>query len=292
MQTSGYFTTKAGEVFFQRYGQREGIPIVCVHGGPGFTSYYLEPLAELSHDMPVILYDQAGCGRSRRAGGRRVFSIEGFVDELEDLRRELSIEKMCLLGHSFGGVIIGEYALRYPERVERLIFACVSIDIPRWLEDGRRLVGELPLMQRMLLREGERSGSTDSPQYMTALRAYYRKHVYGCDRIPDEIRRSEAEADAQTYQIVWGTNELVVNGMVKDYNLAPRLSALRCPCLFMCGRFDEATPQAHEYFASLVPGARVHVFEKSAHHPFAIEHAESLRILREFMSWATGAARA
>jgi proline iminopeptidase len=107
MQTSGYFTTKAGEVFFQRYGQREGIPIVCVHGGPGFTSYYLEPLAELSHDMPVILYDQAGCGRSRRAGGRRVFSIEGFVDELEDLRRELSLEKMCLLGHSFGGVIIG-----------------------------------------------------------------------------------------------------------------------------------------------------------------------------------------
>lgn len=292
MYTNGYIPTRAGEVFFQRYGQPEGAPLVCVHGGPGFTSYYLEPLHELSSDLPVILYDQAGCGRARREGGRKLFSIDGFVDELEDLRRELGIEKMSLLGHSFGGVIIGEYALRYPERVERLVFACVSIDIPRWIEDGQRLVGQLPLMQKMILREGERSGSTNSPPYITALGAYYQKHIYGSEQVSDEIRRSEAEADAQTYQIVWGANELVVNGLVRDYNLAPRLSELRCPCLFLCGRFDEATPEAHDHFASLVPGARARVFERSAHHPFATERAESLRVLRDFLSGATEASPA
>lgn len=283
MYSSGHIQTQAGEVFFQRYGGERGTPLVCVHGGPGFTSYYLEPISALSDRMPIITYDQAGCGRSRREGARKLFSVDGFVDELEDLRRELGIEKMCLLGHSFGGLIVGEYALRYPERVERLVFACVSIDIPRWVEDGRRLVGGLSLMQRMLLREGARSGTTSSSEYLAALGAYYRKHIYGCEGVPEEVRRSEVEADAQTYQIVWGTNELVVDGLVKGYSLAPRLSSLHCPCLFMCGRYDEATPEAHEYFASLVPGALFHVFEQSAHHPFATESEESIRVLREFL---------
>ena len=283
MPDSGYIQTQAGEVYFHRYGGGGGTPLVCAHGGPGFTSYYLEPLAELSGQVPVVLYDQAGCGRARAKGARKLFSIDGFVQELEDLRRELKIEKMSLLGHSFGGLIIGEYALRYPERVERLIFACVSIDIPRWVEDGQRLVGQLPLMQKMILREGARSGATSSAEYIAALGAYYKKHIYGCDNVPEEVRRSEAEADAQTYQILWGANELVVSGLVRDYSLSPRLGALRCPCLFMCGRFDEATPEAHEYFASLVPGAQVHIFERSAHHPFATERDESLRVTREFL---------
>lgn len=283
MQTTGYIETRAGELYFERHGSLTTTPLVCVHGGPGFTSHYLEPLSSLADCVPVILYDQAGCGRARKGRARKVFSIEGFVYELEDLRRELGLEKMSLLGHSFGGLIIGEYALRYPERVERLVFACVSIDIPRWLEDGQRLVSQLPLMQRMLLREGARTGATNSPEYFGALSAYYKKHIYGSDTVPDEVRRSELEADAQTYQIVWGANELVVNGLVRDYSLSPRLSSLKSPCLFMCGRFDEATPEAHEYFASLVQGARTHIFEKSAHHPFATEREESLRVLRDFL---------
>ena len=283
MSLSGYIETSAGEVFFERHGAKSGAPLVCVHGGPGFTSYYLEPLAELTSAVPVILFDQAGCGRSRRGGARKVFSIDGFISELEDLRRELKIEKMHLLGHSFGGLVIGEYALRYPDRVASLIFACVSIDIPRWVADGDRLVGQLSLMHKMVLREGARTGATNSPQYLTALSAYYKKHIYGCDDIPESIRRSEAEADGQTYHTVWGSSELVVNGLAREYNLSPRLPQLRVPTMFMCGRFDEATPEAHAYFASLVPESTLHIFERSAHHPFATEREETLRVIRDFL---------
>jgi proline iminopeptidase len=284
MAESGYIQTAAGEVFFERYGSGAKTPLVCVHGGPGFTSYYLEPLSALSGQLPIVLYDQAGCGRSRRGGARQLFSIEGFVDELETLRQNLGVDQMHLLGHSFGGLIIGEYALRYPERVGRLIFACVSIDIPRWLEDGQRLLGQLSLMHKMVLREGARTGSTSSPQYLTALQAYYKKHIYGCDEVPESIRRAEAQADAQTYQTVWGANELVVNGLVRNYSLSPRLPELAAPTLFMCGRFDEATPESHEYFSSLVPHSRLHVFEQSAHHPFATEPEESLRVVGDFLA--------
>ena len=283
MSRSGYLQTSAGEVFFEWHGAELGTPLICIHGGPGFTSYYLEPLISLSSEIPVLLYDQAGCGRSRRAGGRKIFSIHGFVAELEDLRRELKIERMHLLGHSFGGLIIGEYALRYPERVVSLTFSCVSIDIPRWIADADRLVGQLPLMQKMVLREGARTGATTSPHYLSALGMYYRKHVYGCDEVPEGVRRSEAESDSQTYHTVWGSNELVVNGLVRDYSFSPRLPQLRSPALFMCGRFDEATPEAHTYFASLVPGATVRILEHSAHHPFWTEREESLRVVSDFL---------
>ena len=292
MSRTGFIETSAGEVFFEWHGAEIGEPLMCVHGGPGFTSHYLEPLTDLASTVPTVLFDQAGCGRSRRGGARKVFSIDGFISELEDLRRELKIEKMRLLGHSFGGLIIGEYALRYPDRVASLIFACVSIDIPRWIADGERLVGQLSLMQKMVLREGARTGATNSPHYLTALAAYYRKHIYGCDEIPECIGRSEAEADAQTYQTVWGSNELVVNGLARQYNLSPRLSQLRAPTMFMCGRFDEATPEAHAYFASLVPGSKLHVFERSAHHPFATEREESLRVIRDFLKTIPEGARA
>jgi proline iminopeptidase len=258
VNTDGFVDSQAGEFFFEKRGVSQGTPLVCVHGGPGFTSHYLEPLFDLGDDRPVICYDQAGSGRGRlRCPIRKDLSIEGFVEELEALRRSCGLEQMHLLGHSFGGLIIGEYALRYPQYVTGTIFACVSIDIPRWIEDGQRLVSGLPLMSRMVLREGLRTGDVSSPQFLAALGVYYKKHVYGFEEKPESVMRSEAESDSRTYQIVWGLNELAVTGMVKDYSLSPRLS--------------------------LVPGSSFHVCESSAHHPQITERAEFLGVVRNFL---------
>lgn len=284
MDTCGFIESQAGELFFERRGGAHGTALVCVHGGPGFTAHYLDPLFELGDSRPVICYDQAGCGRSRtRCPIRTDVSVEAFVAELEALRKACGLNRMHLLGHSFGGLIIGEYALRYPQHVAGLVFACVSIDIPRWIEDGQRLVSSLALMPRMVLREGLRTGDYSTPQFLAALGAYYRKHVYGFDAKPENIARAEAESDSRTYQIVWGANELAVTGIVKNYSLSPRLSQLKSPALFICGRFDEATPEAHQYFSSLVSGSAFHVCESSAHHPQITEREEFLRVVRSFV---------
>jgi proline iminopeptidase len=138
-------------------------------------------------------------------------------------------------------------------------------------------------MQRMILREGLRMGNCSSPQFVSALSHYYTKHIYGFDEKPECIKLAEATADARTYQIVWGANELAVTGYIRDYSMSPRLGELKPPAIFVCGRFDEATPEAHEYFTSLVPGSRCHIFEKSAHHPQLTERAEFLAVIRGFL---------
>ena len=286
MGTEGVVTTGAGELFFERRGTSGGAPLVCVHGGPGFTSHYLEPLFALSDVVDVVCYDQAGCGRARRSGFRRAFSLAAFVEELEALRQALQVESMHLLGHSFGGAIIGEYILAHPNRVRSAVFASVSIDIPRWVEDGQRLVSQMPLMARMILRDGERTGQFHTDQYLRALAVYYEKHVIGCSPMPDLLKRSQQESDGVTYATVWGPNELVVSGLVSQYSLTPRLPDMSCPALFTCGRLDEATPEAHELFASLVPGARCEIFENSAHHPHITEEAAYLLCVRRFIEAA------
>jgi proline iminopeptidase len=281
----GYITSSAGELFFDARGERLGnAPLVAIHGGPGFSSYYLEPLFRLSSHFEVTLYDQAGCGRARRAGPRKLFTIESFVDELEALRVAVGAERIVPLGHSFGGLIAVEYALRFPARVERLILASVSIDIPRWRRDADRLLSGLPLMARMVLREGERSGQLDSPVYLSALAQYYRKHVYGFDEKPDVLRLSEEHADSLTYNTMWGPNELVITGVCRDYDISSRLPEIRCPTLLTCGRFDEATPEAHAHFENLLPAARLEVFENSAHHPHLSETEKYLSVVQVFVT--------
>jgi proline iminopeptidase len=284
MSETGFVSSPAGELYFEQMQGPGAVPLVCIHGGPGFTGYYLESLFELSPALPVVIYDQAGCGRSRqRCPSRKLFTIDGFVEELEALRKARGFTTMHLLGHSFGGLIASEYALTYPERVSSIIFACVSIDIPRWIADGERLVSQLPLMQKMVLREGLRTGRYNSPQFLAALAVYYHKHVYGFQDKPPSIIKAEAESDPQTYQIVWGANELAVTGLVKDYNVTPRLGLIKQPTLCVCGRFDEATPEAHQYFASQLPDSRCHIFEHSAHHPQLTERVDFLRIVRDFL---------
>lgn len=284
MSSSGFVRSLAGELFYRAEGTPCEVPLVCVHGGPGFTSYTLEPIFELSDEVQVVCYDQAGCGRSReRTSERSDFSVAGFIEELEALRVQLEVPRMHLLGHSFGALIVGEYALQYPERVESVVFSCASIDIPRWMEDAQRLISGLPMMPRMILREGLRSGAHNSPAFAQAYEVYKSRHIYGCEDLPESIRRSEAESDSRTYQIVWGPHELAVTGVVRSYTMCDRLPLLAARSLFVCGRFDEATPEAHQHFASLVPGSRCHIFENSAHHPQLTEKQEFLGVIRAFI---------
>jgi proline-specific peptidase len=291
-----YLSTPAGELFCEVRDNRPGprdverlecSPLICVHGGPGFTGLYLDPLFALSDRMPVAIYDQAGCGRARRSGARRSFTVAGFVAELEALRTRLGVDSMHLLGHSFGGLIIGEYILAYPERVASAIFASASIDIPLWRADSARLISKLPLIQRMILNDGLRTGEHNSEQYQAALTAYYNRHVYGMAQLSEGLQLSIQQSDQLTYNTLWGPNELMITGVVKDYSMTPRLSEIRVPTLFTCGRHDEATPEAHELFASKVSGAKCVVFERSAHHPQTSETEDYIEVLRGFFGGLT-----
>jgi pimeloyl-ACP methyl ester carboxylesterase len=114
-------TADGRSLAYRRTGS--GPTLVCHPGGPGFSSRYLADLGGLDEALELILLDPRGTGESGPAPDPAGYRIDDYVLDLEDLRQHLGLERMCLLGHSHGGVVAVSYASRYPERVERLILA-------------------------------------------------------------------------------------------------------------------------------------------------------------------------
>ena len=105
---SGFVEVMGFKLFYEIHGKREGskTTLLTLHGGPGFTHHQLLPLTSLATRKPpvqVVFYDQLGCGRSEKTEDLSKYTISRGVDEVEGVRKELQLERICLLGHSYGG---------------------------------------------------------------------------------------------------------------------------------------------------------------------------------------------
>jgi len=104
MAREGFIEVPGGRVWYRSVGEG-GTPLLCLHGGPGFTHYYLEPLEALADRRQVIFYDQLGCGRSDRPEDGALWTVDRFVEELAAVRAALGLERLHLFGSSWGGML-------------------------------------------------------------------------------------------------------------------------------------------------------------------------------------------
>ena len=98
-------------------GSGDTIPLLVLHGGPGFPHNYLKPLESLSDERPIVFYDQLGCGNSDRPEDPNLWHTERFVEELAKVRQSLNLEQAHILGHSWGSMLAIDYALTKPEGI-------------------------------------------------------------------------------------------------------------------------------------------------------------------------------
>ena len=120
-------------------------PLLLVHGGPGIPSDPFEPLEALAEaGRPVVRYDQIGCGRSDRPRDPALWTVDTFLDELRTVRRELGLDRVNLLGWSWGGMLALAYALEQPAGLQSLVLASAPASAPLWVAETRRLRDQLP----------------------------------------------------------------------------------------------------------------------------------------------------
>lgn len=262
----GYVEVTGGRVFYRRLsGGGERLPLLVLHGGPGFTHDYLEPLEKLADRRDVIFFDQLGSGRSDRPGDEGLWRVQRFVEEVESLRAALGLDRMHLLGQSWGGCLAATYCLTQPGPIASLVLASPLISVPRWLEDAARLRAALPDEVRATLDSHEDSGLTGCPEYAAATLFFYKRHFCRLEPWPDPLERTFAGMSQEVYETMWGPTEFHCTGNLQGYDLTPRLPEIRVPTLFTCGRHDEATPDAMVAFRDIVPRAELVVFERSSH---------------------------
>ncbi len=264
------------------------LPLICLHGGPGATHDYLEPLEDLAQaGRPIILYDQLGNGNSDQPHDPSLWSINLFVEELQTICRTLKLDRFHLLGQSWGGMLAMEFVTGKPPRSPiSLVLANSLSNTAQWVEEARRLRAGLPEELRRVLEAREKCATCgDAALYEKAMTFFYRRHLCRTDPWPQCLLRTfrKMAQNSEVYNVLWGSSEFHVTGKLRDWDIRDRLHAIELPTLIMSGHHDEATPAIAQVLHDGIRGSQWVIFEHSSHMPHLEETDRFLEVLDNFL---------
>lgn len=235
-----YFTTSDKVKLYVRVAGK-GKPCLFVHGGPGSTSYYYEAMPGapiIEQKLQMIYYDQRGAGRSDSAANRD-YSLNRMLQDMDELRQHLKISKWSVMGHSFGGILITNYALQYAKNVSSLFYINATVNMQASMQShvdfGKQELGmqndkELndeskPLMQRVGLVHNQLS-EKDIWYKLMYRNAWEKKYN-------DSITLSAGKFNRDFATQCWGVEEYW-----QDYS--QQTTNIKCPVFVMTGDKDFA----------------------------------------------------
>ena len=262
-------------------------PLLALHGGPGSTHHYFAPLEGLAPERPVVVYDQIGCGRSDRPDDLE-WSVDVFREEVDAVRSQLGLDRIHLLGTSWGGMLALEHVLGGAEGVVGLILSSTLASLEQWAAEQLKLRAALPAEVVEVLERHERAGTYDDPEYEQAMGAYFDRHFYRGPQPRPELERMNAEKSAAVYRAMQGPNEWTVTGALRGWDVRDRLGEIDIPTLVIRGRHDMSTDPISATLVTGVVGAREVVLENSSHTPVLEETEAYLAAISEFMRAAEG----
>jgi L-proline amide hydrolase len=274
----------------ERHRDQNRAPLLICHGGPGLTHDYLTSVAELSRSgRACVLYDQFGSGRSgRRPGASADFwTVDLYLRELESLVEHLGIaDGYHVLGHSWGGMLALELALRHPPGLRSLVVADAFASSNVYSEEVSRLLKDLPSDVRTTIERHEAGELTDEAAYQQAVGVFYRKHVFRRSPVPDDLMRTMValNEDSTVYRTMAGPSEFQLTGTLRDWDIRARLGSVDVPVLIISGRYDEVTPRAVEPLQQGLSDARWVLFDESSHMPHLEEHDRFIDEVEKFLA--------
>ncbi len=278
----GEVEVEGGTVRYRVLGSGERT-LVLLHGGPGGGSLYLKPLERLAAaDRRVVLYDQLGCGSSDRPDDVD-WTLELFTDEVVAVREQLGLERVHLLGTSWGGMLALEHALSGRGELTSLILSSTLASIDEWAAEQKRLVADLPLDVREVLARHEQAGTYGDPEYEQAMEVYFDRHFYRGPKPRPELERMQAGRGKEAYRGMVGPNEWTVTGALRGWDVRERLGEIRVPTLVVRGAHDMSTEAVNETLLRGIPHAESVVLEESSHTPVLEETERYLTVVREFI---------
>lgn len=286
--TEGYMPYLGYRTYYRIVGEcRDNRkPLVLLHGGPGSTHNYFELLDELAVEgRAVIMYDQLGCGRSAAGSHPELWSMKTWKGELMALRRYLGLERIHLLGQSFGGMLALEYVCdEKPEGIESLILSSTLPSSELWAREQHRMIRFLPEHMQRAIAQAEKTGNYESEDYLEANEEFMRRHC-APDVTPDspECLRREKGPGREAYVTAWGPNEFHPLGSLKDFEYRSRLGEISIPSLIISGTNDLCTPLVAKTMYDGIPQSRWELFENSRHMPFLEEREKYLRVVSAWM---------
>jgi proline-specific peptidase len=288
-EQEGHLEVSGGRVWYRSVGEG-GTPLLCLHGGPGFTHNYLEALEVLADRRQVIFYDQLGCGRADRPADPALWTVDRFVEELAQVRDALGLQELHLLGSSWGGMLAMQYVLDRQPELCSLVLCGSPASMIRWVRDCDELLAAQPARVVRVIREHESAGFTACPEYQAAILGFYREHVCRLSPWPAGLERSFAEAGYEVYNTMNGPSEFTVTGTLRDWDIMARLGEITVPTLLVGGRYDECRPAHLEQMHQRIAGSQLAIIEDASHLCFAEQPQAFNRLVNAFLARTEAAA--
>jgi proline iminopeptidase len=258
-----------------------GYPLVLMHGGPGVDHTTMLSLLPLSDHFKLIFYDHRCNGRSERVDVSSM-TWKNLTADAEALRQVLGFERWSVLGHSFGGMVALEYALRYPQSLSHLVLMDTCGDI-RWVQHNAQEVlakrgyslATVEIAQRFF------NGQIAPNEMVKAMRrfgsAYY--HRFGVMLLIREMilgMRMKLNPEA----LIFGFSQLL-----KGWTVMDRLNEIKVPTLVLAGRDDFQFPPEHQAAISAgIEGSRLEIIERAGHNAQSEQPLEVMKAIMEFIS--------
>ncbi|EKM74770.1 hypothetical protein AGABI1DRAFT_109842 [Agaricus bisporus var. burnettii JB137-S8] len=286
---------KECRTFYKVYGDlKSGVrPLVCVHGGPGVSSHYLDVLSDitLERSIPIVLYDQIGNGRSthfqEKGGDLSFWKEELFLEELKCLLVHLGIyDDYDLLGHAWGGMLASRHSVRHPGGLKRLIIWSSASSSALWLEAQAVLRKKLPQDVQDVIDRCEREGTTATKEFQEAVAVFYGRHLCTLDPVPAAMQESirYMKTNPIIYHTLNGPTEFTMVGPNKDFSMLDEAHKISVPTLLMNGWHDQAADSCMYPYFKLIPRVRWVQFANSSQVAHLEEREKFMEIVGLFLT--------
>ncbi|MFC5579217.1 proline iminopeptidase-family hydrolase [Lysobacter niabensis] len=255
--------TVAGDfrVWTRRVGNNPRIKVLLLHGGPGATH---EPFEVFDSFLPAdgieyYYYDQLGSYYSDQPDDPRLLTIDRFVEEVEQVRRALGLgrDNFYLFGHSWGGILAMEYALKYPQHLKGLVIADMMSSVPaynRYASDV--LMPELGAEALAELKRLDAAGDYTNPRFEALLQPHYERHILRRPMAewPEPVLRGFVRhLNPKVYVPMQGPSELGARGIIEHWDRTNDLEKISVPTLVIGARYDTMDPKFMEKMSRRLP---------------------------------------
>lgn len=267
VQTAGVkmipITTPVGtfNVWTKTIGNNPRIKVLLLHGGPAMTHEYMECFESFfpREGFEMIEYDQLGSFYSDQPTDSSLWTIDRFVDEVEQVRKALGLDKdnFYLLGNSWGGMLAMEYALKYQDNLKGLIICNMMSSISDYNAYNKKVLqNDMSAAVIDSVHEMEAKGETENPRYMQLLQDFYDKHLCRVVPNPDPVQRAFKHVNYTIYKMMQGPSEFGASGRLVNWDIKSRLPEIKVPTLTEGAKYDTMDPAHMKWMSTQVQNGR------------------------------------
>jgi len=244
------------------------IKVLLLHGGPAFTHNYLEAMESFLPEAGIEMYyyDQLGCGNSDIPDDTSLWNIDRYVEEVEEVRKGLGLDRFVLYGQSWGGMLAIDYALKYQQHLRGLVISNMTAGMQSYLKRTAAIKDWLSPDKRKTLDELDARQDFDNPEYTRIMMEdLYPQMICRISPWPEPVSRAFRIANLKIYEQMQGKSEFLVTGNFKDWERWDRLHEIKVRALTLGAKYDEMDPEDLIKMARLMPNARSHICPKGSH---------------------------